>query len=184
MLTPLVVLAAQTHFHRFRQHSFALRTSTQRSPHNDWLTMAPKGDSKEAVELTAESDKKKDTKKKIEDEPANAMSEEDQELKERLETCVSTVLNVDKEAAVTIGIRQNALDVIVNELRTATSSMTSVPKPLKFLRPHFADIQKLHETLILSVSPDNETLEFRARLADVLAVLAMTMGKHGKKVTL
>lgn len=142
--------------------------------------MAPKGDSKEAVELTAESDKKKDAPKKKDEEP-EAMSEEDQELKERLETCVSTVMNAEKEAAVTIALRQKALDIIVNELRTATSSMTSVPKPLKFLRPHYADIQKLYETLAAISSPDNETLEFRARLADVLSVLAMTMGNHGKK---
>lgn len=144
--------------------------------------MAPKGDAKEAVDLTAESDsnKKDNAKKKVEDEPADAMSEEDQELKERLETCVSTIINAEKEAAVTIALRQQALDMIVNELRTATSSMTSVPKPLKFLRPHFADIQKLHEALMLAPSPDNETLEFRARVSDVLSVLAMTMGKPGK----
>lgn len=141
--------------------------------------MAPKGDQKEAVDLTATSDAKKDTtKKKVEDE--EQMSEEDQELKERLETCVSTVINAEKEAAVTIALRQKALDVIVNELRTATSSMTSVPKPLKFLRPHFADIQKLHESLVAMEAADVETLEFRARLADVLSVLAMTMGNQGK----
>jgi len=142
--------------------------------------MAPKGDStKQAVDLTAESDKKKNVKSKpAEEEPT--MSEEDLELKERLETCVSTVLNVEKEAAVTIALRQQALDMICTELRTATSSMTSVPKPLKFLRPHFGDVQNLHEALEKVTSPDNETLEFRARLADVLSVLAMTMGKQGK----
>lgn len=30
-------------------------------------------------------------------------------------------------------------------IRTSTSSMTSVPKPLKFLRPHYIDLQALYE---------------------------------------
>jgi 26S proteasome regulatory subunit N1 len=142
--------------------------------------MAPK-DTKEVVDVKVESSKKKDVKKKIDDETPDTMSEEDQELKERLETCVSTVLNADNEAAVTIPIRQKALDIIVTELRTATASMTSVPKPLKFLRPHFPDIKLLHVYLSKDATPDNATRELRARLADVLAVLAMTMGNHGKR---
>lgn len=146
---------------------------------------APK-DSK-AVEVTAESDKKKDDsinkkiKKSEEELKEDAMSEEDKELKERLETCVSTVLNENNEANVTILIRLTALDVMVNELRTATSSMTSVPKPLKFLRPHFGSLKTLYLVLekASASTMDKDSLEFRARLADVLAVLAMTMGKPG-----
>ena len=125
-----------------------------------------------AIEITAETQKEKKKEKKKDEEQPDAMSEEDQELKERLETCVSTVLNSLDEASVTMEIRLNALDVIVNELRSATSSMTSVPKPLKFLRPFFDDLKGLH-------GGNLEELYFRARLADVLAVLAMTMGKQG-----
>lgn len=143
--------------------------------------MAPK-DTK-AVTVTAKSEKKKETDpkklKKDENDDSN-LSEEDKELKERLETCVSTVLNEKNEANVTIPIRLTALDMIVNELRTATASMTSVPKPLKFLRPHFASIKNLYKTMEKSTDLANDALEFRARLADVLAVLAMTMGKPGK----
>ena len=114
-------------------------------------------------------------------EDENALSEEDQELKDRLETCVSTVTNEKNEAAVTVPLRLQALDVIVTELRSATSSMTSVPKPLKFLRPHFDTIKKLHGSIDDdAVKADVEMLTLRARLADVLSVLAMTMGKHGK----
>lgn len=145
---------------------------------------------KDAVDVTAETEKKPDDdsgdakgkkKQKKDDEAPDAMSEEDKQLKERLETCVSTVVNEANEDAVTIQIRQNALDVIVTELRTATSSMTSVPKPLKFLRPHFAKIKDFHASIDDSVDP--ETLELRARLADVLAVLSMTMGKPGMLVS-
>mmetsp|Transcript_503 Transcript_503/g.753 ORF Transcript_503/g.753 Transcript_503/m.753 type:complete len:924 (+) Transcript_503:86-2857(+) len=145
--------------------------------------MAPKD--KEAVELiAASSDKKKeiDEKNKKEEKEEDALSEEDQQLKERLESCVSTITNENNEASVTIGIRQNALDMIVTELRTATSSMTSVPKPLKFLRPHFVVIKKLHADF--SALQDNESIEFRARVADVLAVLAMTMGKPEERESL
>jgi len=147
--------------------------------------MAPKDKEDKAVAVTVESGKKKDGDKKQKkdqvDENEN-MSDEDRELKERLETCVSTVLNEENEASVTVAIRNNALDVIVNELRTATASMTSVPKPLKFLRPHFAKMKSLYTTMGGDI--DNSSLEFRARLADVLAVLAMTMGKPGTSLLL
>ena len=152
--------------------------------------MAPKDES-DAVAIAAESDKKKNDekakklKKSEEELKEESMSEEDKELKERLETCVSTVVNEKSEADVTIPIRLTALGVIVNELRTATASMTSVPKPLKFLRPHFPSLRTLYLTLGKedASTMDKESIEFRARLADVVAVLAMTMGKPGERIT-
>jgi 26S proteasome regulatory subunit N1 len=157
--------------------------------------MAPKSDEK-PVELTAETESKKTTdngkkdkkKSKKNDNPDiveddNAMSEEDRELKERLETCVSTLINEKSEASVTTQIRLNALDVIVTELRSATSSMTSVPKPLKFLRPKFETLKEYYGT-IGDDSTDKEVLFLRARLGDVLAVLAMTLGKHDERESL
>lgn len=33
------------------------------------------------------------------------------------------------------------------EIRTSTSSMTSVPKPLKFLRPHYGTLKAFYETM-------------------------------------
>ena len=151
--------------------------------------MAPKDEEKAVkIAVTTDNDKpKKDdnkgnTKKTVEDE-GPTMSEEDQELKDRLETCVSTLVNVEKEEGVTIPIRLKALDVIVTEVRFATSSMTSVPKPLKFLRPHFSELKTLHASFVgdISVVNGNDLLLLRARLADVLSVLAMTMGNQGKK---
>ena len=157
--------------------------------------MAPKSDDK-PVELMAETEtkangKKDDTKKKkkkkgdgkndelIDDD--NAMSEEDRELKERLETCVSTLINEANEVSVTTPIRLKALDVIVTELRSATSSMTSVPKPLKFLRPKYDVLKEYYGSIEKEGgSKDKELVFLRARLADVLAVLAMTLGKHGE----
>jgi 26S proteasome regulatory subunit N1 len=138
--------------------------------------MPPK-DKDTAVELKASNELSQPSKLTKEDgitPVEDSLSEEDRELKERLETCVTTVINAKNEAAVTIALRLKALEVIVTELRTATASMTSVPKPLKFLRPHFAILKDFYN----SISSDNiEILELRARLADVMAVLAMTMGK-------
>ena len=150
-------------------------------------TMAPK-DEETPVDITVDlaTTKKndKDAKKSkqsnddfVDDD--NALSEEDKELKERLETCVSTLINENNEASVTIPIRLQALDVMVTELRSATSSMTSVPKPLKFLRPKF-DLLKKYYGSIEGDSSDKELLFLRARLGDVLSVLAMTLGKHGE----
>ena len=168
--------------------------------------MAPKDDDK-PVELMGETESKKETngkkktttndkkpdgikKKKgtkkndngdfiVDDE--NVMSEEDRELKERLETCVSTLINEANEASVTPPIRLKAIDVIVTELRSATSSMTSVPKPLKFLRPKFDVLKKYYGSIVgKEIEGDKDMVYLRARLADVLAVLAMTLGKHGE----
>lgn len=151
--------------------------------------MAPK-DTEKPVEVAVKAvDEKKDDKAKLVaengDEILDTMSEEDKELKERLDTCVSTVLNKMKESSVTAAIRINALDVIVTELRTATSSMTSVPKPLKFLRPHFQSLKEFH-TSAQSLGEDAgvDMTELRARIADLLSVLAMTMGKQGERESL
>lgn len=145
--------------------------------------MAPKD--KEAVELTSGSEQKKETTSKKDTEGAlvkdeDNLSEEDRELKERLETCVTTV--TDK--ALETGLRMQALEVIVNELRTSTSSMTSVPKPLKFLRPHYIVLKDFYTPLSAVASPSEDDVEFRARLADVLAVLAMTMSKPAERASL
>jgi 26S proteasome regulatory subunit N1 len=160
--------------------------------------MAPKD---KPVELTAESTSSKkitnNKKKNDTDNPDiikldDALSDEDRDLKERLETCVQTILESVTIAETTttsdtsnstssITLKENALLMITTELRTATASMTSVPKPLKFLRPHYAALKKYYDTnLLMSPTsaevPQQQALQFRAKLADVMSVLAMTMG--------
>eukprot|EP01082_Thalassiosira_pseudonana_P010588 g9239.t1 g9239 contig36:185375-188500(-) len=153
--------------------------------------MAPKSNDK-PVELTASTTKPKDSKKKTKSkggesdivEEENALSEEDRALKERLETCISTLLNTANESSVTIPIRLTALNVICDELKSATSSMTSVPKPLKFLRPKYDVLKEYYGGLLAEREMGEEDLVLRARLADVLAVLAMTLGKHDERESL
>ena len=54
--------------------------------------------------------------------------------------------------------------------------MTAVPKPLKFLRPHYEDLCKTFEQW-----PEGKDKE---HLADVLSVLGMTQGDEEKLDTL
>lgn len=55
-----------------------------------------------------------------------------------------------------------------SEMRSATSSMTSVPKPLKIMTPHFENLKSAYKTL--------PTGSLSARLmADVLSILSMTI---------
>ena len=50
--------------------------------------------------------------------------------------------------------------------------MTSVPKPLKFLRPHYETLKTTYEE------------SKREKLADVISVLAITAGKEGERESL
>lgn len=167
--------------------------------------MAPK-DKASAVSLTSESasgDSQKNKKHSKDGKDASssgdaALSDDDRELKERLEACVATICGTDGIAAGEAGetvapppspadplLRLKALEMVATELRTATASMTSVPKPLKFLRPHFAALHQTYQTLLVGPKGEGSTspalLELRARLADVLAVLAMTMATEERQ---
>jgi 26S proteasome regulatory subunit N1 len=81
-------------------------------------------------------------------------------LKEKLELCVERL--TDKEA----GLRQQAVDMIKTEVSGATSSMTSVPKPLKFMTPLYTkltDCYKAYKT--------ND--DFKKQLSDLCSVIGM-----------
>lgn len=51
------------------------------------------------------------------------------------------------------GVQKFALETLSNEIKTATASMTSVPKPLKFLRPHY---EELKDFFAMSPEGDNK----------------------------
>lgn len=61
-------------------------------------------------------------------------------------------------------------------IKTSTSSMTAVPKPLKFLRPHYETLTKLYEEW-----PNDEN---KISLADVLSVIGMTFSDEDRQDTL
>jgi 26S proteasome regulatory subunit N1 len=113
--------------------------------------------------MAADQDaKKKDAKPKGKgkDEPVQDLSEEDQELKKNLELMVERVSDPDA------GVQKLALQSITKEIKTATSSMTSVPKPLKFLLAHTEALKASFEKLT--------NAESRSLLADIISVMATT----------
>jgi len=147
--------------HHHLQHSSRTNTMSQK----DELKSNPtEGDNK--VEDKKNDNKKKNDKKKKEEE----LSEEDKKKKEELDLLAERVQDVDA------GVQKLALDTLITEIKTATSSMTSVPKPLKFLGPHY---EKLKTYFDSQPASQNKSL-----LSDILAVLGMTFGKEGEGETL
>lgn len=69
-----------------------------------------------------------------------------------------------------------ALEAMKNFIKTSTSSMTAVPKPLKFLRPHYETMTKLYEEW--PAGDDKNSL------ADVLSVIGMTFSDEDRQDTL
>ncbi|KAF1928145.1 26S proteasome regulatory complex, non-ATPase subcomplex, Rpn1 subunit [Didymella exigua CBS 183.55] len=125
-------------------------------------TAAEKGKGK-AANGDAEK-KKEDTKadgkdKKVET-TGEELSEEDQQLKSELDMLVERILESDTS------LYKPALDQIKEFIKTSTSSMTAVPKPLKFLRPHYESLEKQYASW-----PEGEN---KQSFADMLSVLGMT----------
>lgn len=58
-----------------------------------------------------------------------------------------------------------SLDMLKFIIRTSTTSMTSVPKPLKFLAPYYKIFQEAYNNLT--------NLKIKQQCADIISVLAM-----------
>ncbi|KAF3003659.1 proteasome regulatory particle base subunit [Curvularia kusanoi] len=124
-------------------------------------TAADKGKGKA---VNGEAEKKDDTKtdgkdKKVES-TGEELSEEDQQLKSELDMLVERILESDSS------LYKPALNQIKEFIKTSTSSMTAVPKPLKFLRPHYENLEKQYASW-----PEGED---KQSFADMLSVLGMT----------
>ncbi|CDJ58774.1 26S proteasome non-ATPase regulatory subunit 2, putative [Eimeria maxima] len=108
--------------------------------------MAVEGDNREAVKVAVPSkDPKKNGKKTR---GVEEMTEDDKKIQENIELLVERTCDGDLE------IVALALETLSRELKAATSSMTSVPKPLKFLRPHVDRLVDRYNQL-----PDKTTLK-------------------------
>ncbi|XP_050248369.1 26S proteasome non-ATPase regulatory subunit 2 homolog A [Quercus robur] len=118
----------------------------------------------------AKEDNNNSKKNKKEEKKDEDLSEEDLALKQQLELYVERVQDADPN------LQKVALESMRQEIRTSTSSMTSVPKPLKFLRPHYGTLKAFYETM--------EDSEMKKYLADVLSVLALTMSAEGERDSL
>lgn len=95
------------------------------------------------------------------------LSEEDKALQEELELYVQRL----KEADVSLYVP--ALEALRAQIKSSTTSMTSVPKPLKFLRPHYETLKSLYDGM-----PTDETKHL---LADIISILAMTLHTDSHK---
>merc|ERR1712000_343143 len=71
-----------------------------------------------------------------------------------------------------IEIRYRALEILRDRIRTATSSLTSVPKPLKLLRPKW---QKLVEAFDLHNNEENNDHSSWFLHAEILSCVGMTI---------
>ncbi|KAJ2865004.1 proteasome regulatory particle base subunit [Coemansia aciculifera] len=106
------------------------------------------------------------TKNKAKDEK-DELSEEDQQLVSELEMIVERL----KESSV--DIHRSAMENLNNVIRSTTSSMTSVPKPLKYLKGHYATLAELH-----GAWSDERN---KKALASILSLLGMAYDKEGKR---
>ncbi|KAI0293986.1 26S proteasome regulatory complex non-ATPase subcomplex Rpn1 subunit [Russula brevipes] len=133
---------------------------------------------KAAIAVPSNDPKKKEkdekngatSKKKPDEKEGEELSEEDLQLRGELEMLVERLKETDTT------LYRPALETLRTLIRTSTSSMTSVPKPLKFLRPHYPELQDLYELW----SPS----EGKSLFADILSVLAMTYSDTEPRGTL
>ena len=107
---------------------------------------------------------------KVEEPADDELSEEDQQLKTDLEMLVDRLKEDDSS------LYKPSIDQIKDFIKTSTSSMTAVPKPLKFLRPHYDDLATQYDKWHAGADRDS--------LADMLSVLGMTYGDEEKFETL
>nr|XP_023027493.1 26S proteasome non-ATPase regulatory subunit 2-like [Leptinotarsa decemlineata] len=97
------------------------------------------------------------------DKNKNELSDEDKLLQEELNLCVEKLQESDEK------LYLPALHALGNNIRASTTSMTSVPKPLKFMKPHYETMKQAYEKV---TNP-----EIKNVFADIISVLAMTMGE-------
>lgn len=104
------------------------------------------------------------------------LSEEDQKLKDDLELLVERLIDPDQSDEVYF----TSLDAMKNFIKDSTTSMTAVPKPLKFLRPHYELLTDLYQKWTEKGVSTKRLLQ----LADVISVLATTRSDESKSDSL
>ena len=81
-------------------------------------------------------------------------------------------------------LRINSYNMLKHEITTSTSSMTSIPRPLKFARSHFSEIKEFYEKF----NPINEKdKNYKLMLSDLISVILTVInekGEDGKELTI
>lgn len=117
-----------------------------------------------------------DTKKKQPASKEEELSEEDQKLKDDLEMLVERLTEPNQSEQLYNGY----LATMKSFIKDSTTSMTAVPKPLKFLRPHYPLLTDLYEKW----TENHFSRDLIVQLVDTLSVLAMTHSDVGKRESL
>ncbi|XP_047474955.1 26S proteasome non-ATPase regulatory subunit 2-like [Penaeus chinensis] len=112
---------------------------------------------------TEKKENKKDEEKKDGD-LKEELSEEDRLLQEELNMLVERLQETNAD------LYKPALEQIRSLIRSSTTSMTSVPKPLKFMRQHYQTMKDIYDNI-----KDSTLKKFAA---DIVSVLAMTMSEE------
>lgn len=86
---------------------------------------------------------KQGKKMEVDEGPASAadLSEEDKKLQDDLNLCMERLRESDAS------LYLPSLETMRSLIRASTTSMTSVPKPLKFMRPHYASMKEIYERM-------------------------------------
>lgn len=105
---------------------------------------------------------------------------EDAKLRAELEALVEVVV-----AKVPSGdgaqAAKEAVDTLAQKIRDATSSMTSIPLPLKYLKPHYGALKAAQAKGSSAASASDAAAANLRVLSDVLSVLGMTMQEDGAR---
>uniref|UniRef100_U5EY74 26S proteasome non-ATPase regulatory subunit 2 n=1 Tax=Corethrella appendiculata TaxID=1370023 RepID=U5EY74_9DIPT len=107
-----------------------------------------------------------DNKEKEKDEEKTDLSDEDKQLQEELTMLVERLQESNTD------LYSPSLEALAKLIRASTTSMTAVPKPLKFMRPHFETMKEIHKKMTAS-HLDKTVVKL---CAEIISVLAMTMG--------
>ena len=97
-----------------------------------------KTETKPTEQQPQKDDQSKVKPKPVEDED---LSEEDKQLKDELLLCVQRLTESDEK------LYKPALEILRTKIKESTSSMTSVPKPLKFLRNQYDTLKSVYEKI-------------------------------------
>uniref|UniRef100_A0ABD2XIV7 26S proteasome non-ATPase regulatory subunit 2 n=1 Tax=Trichogramma kaykai TaxID=54128 RepID=A0ABD2XIV7_9HYME len=98
------------------------------------------------------------------------INDEDKKLQETLLQLVDDLVSGTSVNAALRGLRKL--------MRTSTTSMTAVPKPLKYLKDSYGRLKRAHRTM---ADDTTEAGLARARLADIVSVLALAAAEPGER---
>ena len=75
-------------------------------------------------------------------------------------------------------LRINSYNMLKHEITTSTSSMTSIPRPLKFIRTHFTEIKNFYEKFIPATEKDKT---YKLMLSDLISVILTVVSEKDEE---